>query len=910
MSIVKISGNLNIQGDQGRFQTDPSTWGFALTSVDYYIDRNSTNYYTGGAALRNRTLRSTFPGTNKLFGAQGAINASPGKLYMCEAYVYVDPTSPIASNGALIKMESAQMSIYTGQINKAVAIAKGGWTQIQCVFTAGTSNGIAIFNVNVVNPASETVNYNGILYIDDFSIWEVEDVPENGAVIQIDIDNCVIIDESVSGANDGSMQIAVLTENTTAPIYYSKDNGATWQTSNQFTGLAPGTYQVKVKDSTGTPATDSATFAINAGDISGPNFDFTCEVQNESTAGANDGKITVNVTGAGTPFTYSKDGGSTYQSSNVFSFLAPATYTIVVKDLNNFTVQHNITVAAGTGVHSIAFDLAHCYVQNSTYGANDGKLTLAVTKSNCTDPIYYSKDNGATWQTSNIFSGLAAGVYHCKIKDSALTPVTASQDFTVNTVGSGNPPFGIIVSIKDCTVKGANDGGIGIQIGAAYDTSPYQYTFDGGVTWQSLNYKLDLAPGTYAVGAKDVNGYAAYMNAVVHDGAAAFQEVHFNRDPILFQLPQSASAGEYNYKRFIDIRVEDTPGSGSYISKMKAAIAPDANGICQFNLRQAFRGVITPDVPGYGSSVITKLTNQCKFYKIYYGDIWDYTTEPASYSNTNPFKIMMGGLSKRYFPQVDFFTTYLKDNHTFMTWRPYEKDIDLQQEDFVNFWVSSSGILQIKLIIKAYYDDNTYTIAETKTTSGVQYGDLYRIPVGTLNSGVSSINTAKNLIAYEYWLRDQNSSNISEIKKCKVTPYKIPNTAYLLAMNSLGSFEVIRMTGNRISSAEFDRTIIRKNLPLGYAYDAGEYAMGNNFKTLRFSFSTGLIHTKSINEWIEYYQELLLTPYLYNVTGQDRIPLIIDTKSMKITQDGDNRKFLRLEAYEAYNDHSYTPISQ
>jgi hypothetical protein len=45
--------------------------------------------------------------------------------------------------------------------------------------------------------------------------------------------------------NNGTIIVAA----TGANLQYSKDNGATWQAANNFTGLIAGSYIIKVRDS-------------------------------------------------------------------------------------------------------------------------------------------------------------------------------------------------------------------------------------------------------------------------------------------------------------------------------------------------------------------------------------------------------------------------------------------------------------------------------------------------------------------------------------------------------------------------------------------------------------------------------------------------------------------------------------
>jgi SdrD B-like domain len=65
------------------------------------------------------------------------------------------------------------------------------------------------------------------------------------------------------------------------------------------------------------------------------NVGFTLASSNVTCYGAENAQITVTTTSGTAPFMFSKDAGGTYQTSNIFTGLAPGTYSIWVKDANN-----------------------------------------------------------------------------------------------------------------------------------------------------------------------------------------------------------------------------------------------------------------------------------------------------------------------------------------------------------------------------------------------------------------------------------------------------------------------------------------------------------------------------------------------------------------------------------------------
>ncbi len=138
------------------------------------------------------------------------------------------------------------------------------------------------------------------------------------------------VNVTCNGGGDGS--ITVTASGGVAPIQYSKDNGSTWQAGNQFTSLAAGTYQLKVKGN------DECTSGASAVTLTQPAaITFTPAQVNVTCNGGSDGSITVNSVsgGSGSGFTYSKDNGATFQAGNQFTGLSAATYQITVKDGNS-----------------------------------------------------------------------------------------------------------------------------------------------------------------------------------------------------------------------------------------------------------------------------------------------------------------------------------------------------------------------------------------------------------------------------------------------------------------------------------------------------------------------------------------------------------------------------------------------
>ena len=107
--------------------------------------------------------------------------------------------------------------------------------------------------------------------------------------------------------------------------------------------LALGTYTIQIEDNNGCSYSASET-------ITQPTVLVVSQgnVTNVSCFGGNDGSLSVNASGATAPYQYSIDGGTTWQTSNIFNTLTAGTYNIDIKDNNNCSDNVNITITEPT----------------------------------------------------------------------------------------------------------------------------------------------------------------------------------------------------------------------------------------------------------------------------------------------------------------------------------------------------------------------------------------------------------------------------------------------------------------------------------------------------------------------------------------------------------------------------------
>jgi hypothetical protein len=267
-----------------------------------------------------------------------------------------------------------------------------------------------------------------------------------------------------------------------SPPFTYNINGGAYQPSGTFSNLAAGIYLTTVKDNAGCTSAKYDTL------VNGSSPALSAAIANAS-CNLNNGSITATVTGGTSPYLYSIDGFS-FQGSGVFTGLAPGSYTIAVKDFNLCYNTLPVTVA-NTPLPKVT-----AYTVAASCNNNDGSI-IAVGSSG-TPPYTYSI-NGTVYQSSGIFSNLAAGFYTVDIKDATGCIKTTG----VNVGNTGGPTFTSSTTQATC---GNPNGSITISVTTG--SGPYQYSKDG-TTFQVSNLFSGLSPGTYTITIRDVNGCKA-----------------------------------------------------------------------------------------------------------------------------------------------------------------------------------------------------------------------------------------------------------------------------------------------------------------------------------------------------------------------------------------------------------------
>jgi gliding motility-associated-like protein len=393
-----------------------------------------------------------------------------------------------------------------------------------------------------------------------------------------DANNCVSPAFEIIASNTAGATVTAVSQNSTCgnangtitataiggtgPFQFSKDDGVTYQAigNNVFTNLSASAvpYKIKVRDANNCV---SPAFEIIASNTAGATV---TAVSQNSTCGNANGIITATAIGGTGPFRFSKDDGVTYQAigNNVFTNLSASAvpYKIKVRDANNCVspaFEIIVSNTAGATVTAVS--------QNSTCGNANGSIT--ATAIGGTGPFQFSKDDGVTYQAigNNVFTNLSASAvpYKIIVKD-ANNCVSPAFEITVsNTAGPA-----LTTTVKNATC-GNNNGSIAAE--AVGGTAPFQYSINGGVSFQNNGNFANLAPQAYSLVLKDANGCINSQNIDILATPIPILNVFAGNDTqAVIRQPIQLNAVDVNNAGFISYSW--SPSFGLNNSNVKAPV--------------------------------------------------------------------------------------------------------------------------------------------------------------------------------------------------------------------------------------------------------------------------------------------------------------------------------------------------
>ena len=375
-----------------------------------------------------------------------------------------------------------------------VITASGSYTTIEY----SIDNGLTWQSSNTFSSLSGATYFVLVRYTDEtcqVSGGTVTLTSPSAPVIQ----NVQYTDPTDCNVNDGT--ITIIATSSTSNLEYSIDGGSNWSTNSGFSNLSAGTYQIRVRNISGSCEVSYPDIILTA--PTSPTINSIAGTD-PTDCGLTDGTITISAHHPSQPLEYSIDGGVSWQSSNIFINLSGGTYNVRVRILGGSCV-----IMGGNIVLTDKIAPSNITVTSSNptnCGTTDGQICVTATGS----AIEYSINGGANWQKQTCFDNLSAGTYTVLIRNCDGTCEVAYVNNPV-VLTAPNAPTVTSTSSTDPTDCAVTDGTI--TVNATGGSGSYEYMITGS-NWQSSNQFTGLTGGTYTIKVRNADGTCEVMGGV------------------------------------------------------------------------------------------------------------------------------------------------------------------------------------------------------------------------------------------------------------------------------------------------------------------------------------------------------------------------------------------------------------
>jgi hypothetical protein len=395
--------------------------------------------------------------------------------------------------------------------------------------------------------------------------------------------SAILLNRGILAGESVNIKIFNQADNVIGGIPVAQQTGITSMASPiVFNNLNPGSYKFFVESNQyqcgdpGNPLVTSFTISNPTAVSFTNNTPVPPSCHTNTTGTKNNGSITIHPAGGtGTGYQYSADNGGSYQTSNVLSGLSTGPYIVLIKDSNGCEAEERtISVGEPDDIILTSSVVTSNYNGSQIRCAGESNAIITATASGGSGTLSYS-NNGGTFTSSNVFSGLGPGSYTITVRDANscskvfdAVPVTAPAALSVSASSVAaicyNTPTGSI-SVT------ASSGGTGTR----------SFSIDGSAFTTDTAFP-DIMPGSYTVTVRDLNLCTTTTSTTVGNGTqilptatASVVTCAGGNDATVTISPNTAGTFTYSFNggTFVTSNTVSTVSAGAYSIAVK-----DANG--------------------------------------------------------------------------------------------------------------------------------------------------------------------------------------------------------------------------------------------------------------------------------------------------------------------------------------------
>ena len=447
-----------------------------------------------------QTIVSPIPVNNQTVGnlPAGTITVSVTDANGCQASTSVTLTAPANCCTFSISATSTQPTCGNSNGTASVTVQNGSGN-----YTYAWSNGETTANASnlAAGPVGVTVTDNGQACSKDTTFTLT-----SNSSLSLQLNNSI---NPTCAGSDG--QVEVTLTGGTAPYTITIDTGGTPQTlvspipiNNQTVGNLPaGTVNVSVSDAAGCQTSASVTLIAPTNCCT---FTVSAAITQPG-CGATDGGIVLTAANGSGNYTYTWANGS--GTNTTASNLGAGNYAVTITDVG--FANCNIDTTFSLTNPNAPVVSAPTIVDETCPASGDGSAT--INASGGTGTLTYLW-NDANAQTTVTATALTSGTYGYTVTDANGCQATGTA-----TVGAGTCCTLQILAAAVPPSCGQTTGTINVAVGTT-GVAPYQYSIDGGSTFQSASTFNNVPSGTYSVLVQDGNACTDTATVTVPPGGA------------------------------------------------------------------------------------------------------------------------------------------------------------------------------------------------------------------------------------------------------------------------------------------------------------------------------------------------------------------------------------------------------
>lgn len=644
-------------------------------------------------------------------------------------------------------------------------------------FTAATQN-ISSLQAGTYSLSFSDVNgctgsYSGIVY-------EPTSLPSFSATS---------VDLICNGDGSGQITITPGSGGWPGPYQYSIDNGGTYQSTTNYTGLSAVSYILLMTDANGCVSEDTT---ITLTEPMGINMLYT---PYNDTCGLSKGAIDFTGTSGGAGgFSYSIDGGISSSASVLFSGLTSGSYALQVTDQNGCFVSGSAVLSDETGV-TVALD--NYSTQVTCFDAQDGFVDVLVNNPLGGTVIYDWTRNTAPYATTQNINALSGGNYEL-----IATDVGGCKDTVSVVINTPSQVFGYAM-VTDETCSGYADGQLDT-------TSVYGGTAPYSVSWVSLPSNTvigtsgavsGLSTGDYILVITDNAGCEGRDSVTIDAGETYTPSITQNSNGTCVNM---------NMFDFSDGNAGPSSGAVGYVwdfdgATLSTSTSASPSGVI-FNVA-GVNEVSVAITSGFG----------CVFYDTVDVTINDTAALSLSWSDVSCFGAADGSVTATAVGGVSPYS------YAFNSGTPTTNNslTGLGASSVTCYVVDANNCQsQVQAVAITEPAQITYTLNVQNTTCGLSNGSAtfstvsggvggYTYSSDGVNFGTSTTITGLSAGSYTFYVQDDNlclipqTANISNTGNAVPTPTINPSGGIDVCLDGSGSYGTLTAQSNNTSAGTF-----------------------------------------------------------------------------------------------------------